>query len=128
MNRLISCALTTVITFTANAFTPPKAFITHNLTNTTTNAYVDEVAAPNPAMPNSTTKISWFIVKTGCQKHKADFCPAVIKMDIESDAPVEVGTLYLELESGIITPSKISANGYTVTVNAPGEITVTTEH
>lgn len=129
MNRLISCALTlTVITFTANALATPKAFITHNLTNTTTNVYVDGVAAPNPAMPSATTKVSWFIVKTGCQKHKEEgVCPAIIKMDIEKDIPVEVGTLNVDLESGVITPSRISGNGFVVIVNAPGEITVTAE-
>lgn len=129
MNRFISCALAlTAITFTVNAFATPKAFITHNLTNKTTNVYVDEVAAPNPAMPSETSKVAWFIVKAGCQKHKNEgVCPAVIKMDIENDFPIEVGTLNVDLESGVITPSRISGNGFVVNVNAPGEITVTAE-
>jgi hypothetical protein len=102
--------------------------IMHNLTNLTTNAYVDEMEGPKPALPHSTIKVPWFMVKTGCFKHKDEgICPAVIKMDIDSDTPIVVGTLYVDLETGTITPSQISANGFTVKVNAPGEVSVLQE-
>ncbi|MGQ3889788.1 hypothetical protein ACQUW5_12255 [Legionella sp. CNM-1927-20] len=126
MNRsILGTAILITSLFTAELLAAPKAMITHNLTDTTTNAYVDGVPAPEPAGPYATTKVPWTIVKIGCSKHKEEgVCPAVIKMDIDSSSPIIVGTLYVDLESGVIMPAKISANGFTVEVNAPGEITV----
>ncbi|STX52419.1 Uncharacterised protein [Legionella busanensis] len=122
---ILSATILITSLFTADLLAAPKAMITHNLTDTTTNAYVDGRAAPQPAWPNETTKVSWTIVKAGCRDHREEgICPAMIKMDIDSSSPIVVGTLYIDLETGVITPAKISANGFTVEVNAPGEITV----
>ena len=63
-----------------------------------------------------------------CFGHTVDGkCPALIKMGTgpnDGGNPVELGTVTLDLNTGIITPSQISANGYTVTVNGPGETTL----
>ncbi|WP_419421287.1 hypothetical protein ACNVED_15570 (plasmid) [Legionella sp. D16C41] len=130
INRIILKTLVglNTIFFATFALASPQAMITHNLTTTTTNAYVDGMAAPEPAAPNSTTRVPWHIVKLGCHKHRTEgVCPAVIKMDIDSDSAIEIGTLYVNLDNGVITPAKISAHGFAVYVNAPGEITVVSE-
>ncbi|KTD63879.1 hypothetical protein [Legionella spiritensis] len=129
MKQWMCCALALGVSFYAGSVSAsPKAMVTHNQTSMTTNAYVDGVAAPKPAMPHSTTSVPWFFVKAGCDKHVGDgICPAVIKMNIDSDSPIEVGTLYVDLHSGVISPAEISAHGFTITVNAPGEITVMEE-
>lgn len=126
MNRIvISTALMAVSLFSTLVIAQPKAMITHNESNATTNAFVDEIPAPNPTLPHTTTQVPWFIVKTGCSQYTTEgVCPAVIKMHIDSETPVIVGTFYVNLTTGIITPSQIFANGFIAHVNGPGEITV----
>lgn len=126
MIRLLTSTITiTISLFSTSILASPKAMIIHNIANKMTNAYVDGIPAPNPAAPNTTARVAWFIVQAGCRNHKAEgICPAVIKMGIDSPAPITVGTLYVNLDSGEILPSQFTANGYTVNVNGPGEITV----
>lgn len=111
--------------FAASVIASPKAMVIHNLSDTITNAYVDGVAGPEPTEPNATSRVRWFIVKAGCRKHTNEgICPVVIKMDIESDSPIVVGTIYIDLESGMISPQKISGNGFAVTADGPAEVSV----
>ncbi|KTC75993.1 hypothetical protein Lbir_0062 [Legionella birminghamensis] len=103
----------------------PEHMIIHNKTDLISNAFVDEMPGPRPTLAHSTSRVLWFIVQTGCRKHKAEgICPAVIKMGIDRDKPILVGTLYIDISSGEITPARISANGFNVDVDAPGEITI----
>ena len=45
-------------------------------------------------------------------------------MDTNTGNPIEIGIVSLDLTTGDISPKQISANGYTMTVNGPGESTL----
>ena len=45
-------------------------------------------------------------------------------MGTNTASPVLLGMVTLDLVSGLITPSQVSGNGYTLTVNGPGETTL----
>ncbi|MGQ3892648.1 hypothetical protein [Legionella sp. CNM-4043-24] len=127
MNRFkhLTAALTICLGSSA-AMASPQYLITHNLTDVESNAFVAGMASPSPSKPNSTNMVSWFIVNMACYGHTVEGkCPAIIKMATDTSSPIELGTVYLNVESGEITPSRLSANGYTITVNAPGETTIT---
>lgn len=129
MNRLTIYTATLALGLLAPVATAaPKFMITHNLTNVQTNAFVDSVPAPFPTKPNSSSRTGWVIVKMGCSTHAAEgICPAQIKMATDTPSPVVVGTVFVDLESGNISPGMIAGGGYTLTVNGPGEITLTTD-
>jgi hypothetical protein len=129
MNRFIPITATLAFgLFTSVAFAAPKFMTTHNLSNVQTNAFVDGVPGPAPTNPDASSQVSWMFVKIGCKAHAAEgICPAVIMMATNTPAPIELGTVYVNLESGDITPSRLSGGGYTLTVNGPGEITVSND-
>lgn len=104
----------------------PSYLVIHNNTNVESNAYIDgTIPSPNPTKPNSTNKVAWFIVKMACFGHTTNNkCPALIKMATDTDNPVELGTMAMDLDSGEITPNQLHANGYILTVNGPGEATL----
>ncbi|KTD65745.1 hypothetical protein [Legionella spiritensis] len=109
------------------SFAGPSYLVTHNDTSVESKAYVAGIIpAPTPAAPNKTTSISWIVVKMACYGHTTNNkCPALIKMATNTAHPVELGTVEMDLDSGDITPKKLSANGYTLTVNGPAEATLT---
>ncbi|WP_133138541.1 hypothetical protein [Legionella genomosp. 1] len=107
-----------------SALASPDSMIIHNTTNLISNAFVDEMPGPRPTLPHSTSKVSWFIVQGGCRKHKTEACPAVFKMAIDKSKPIVVGTLYIDIITGVITPVHLEGNGFTIDVDAPGEITI----
>jgi hypothetical protein len=51
-------------------------------------------------------------------------CAALIKMATNTANPIEIGTLQVDVNSGEITPHQLSTNGFTITVNGPGETTI----
>lgn len=118
----ITLGLTTSIAFAA-----PKQLITHNLTNVESNAYVAGVIpSQHPTKAHSDNKVMWAAVKMACYGHTVNGkCWALVKMATNTATPVELGTVSIDIETGIITPNQISANGYTLTVNGPGETTLT---
>jgi len=109
------------------AFATPAYLTTHNNTSVESNAYIaGTIPSPYPTAPNSSRQVYWNLVKIACFGHSVDGkCPAAIKMATNTDAPIEIGTVYMDLNTGDITPKQFSNNGYTVTVNGPGEATVT---
>lgn len=108
------------------AFAGPTELVIHNTTDVESNAYIDgTIPSPNPTKPNSTNKVPWFIVKLVCTGHTTNNkCPALIKMATDTSDPVTLGTMKMDVDSGEITPSTISANGYVLVVNGPGEATI----
>ncbi|KTD45474.1 hypothetical protein Lqui_2945 [Legionella quinlivanii] len=124
MLRSLMPALLALVLTSPSALASPESMIIHNTTNLISNAFVDEMPGPRPTLPHSTSKVSWFIVQAGCRKHRAEVCPVVLKMGIDKAKPIIVGTLYIDITTGVITPVHMEGNGFKIDVDAPGEITI----
>ena len=105
----------------------PVYLTTHNNTDVESNAFVDgNIPSPYPTAANSTRKIAWNMVRIACFGHTSNGkCSAMVKMATNTPNPVNLGFVSMELDSGDISPKVMSANGYTLTVNGPGEVTLT---
>jgi hypothetical protein len=128
MNGLIkNLSILTIALSTTAAFASPTYLTTHNNTNVESNAYIAGfIPSPSPTKAKSTNSLLWVAVRMACVGHTSNNkCPALIKMATDSATPVELGTVELDIETGEITPKIISANGYTLTVDGPGEATLT---
>ncbi len=112
--------------FAATAFAVPKELITHNNTNVESKAFINNSVPPqHPAAAGQTSKIPWVSVRMACFPYAVNnICSAVVKMETNTNHPVDLGTLYLNLTTGDITPKSLSANGYTLTVIGPAETTL----
>ena len=112
--------------FAITAMAAPKHLITHNTTDAESNAFVaGTIPSQHPTKAHSDGKVFWTAVKMACFGHTVDNkCAAVIKMATNTPNPITVGTVIMDVNSGEITPAQLSANGYTVTVNGPGETTI----
>jgi hypothetical protein len=107
------------------SFAAPAYLITHNNTSEESNAFVAGAPSIYPTAPYSTRKVYWNLVKLACHGHTTNGrCPAVIKMATNTSNPIVVGTVEMEVSTGEIYPKQITGNGYTVTVNGPGESTI----
>ena len=111
----------------ASALAVPDYLITHNNTNVESNAYVaGTIPSPYPTAAHSSRQVPWNMVRFACYGNTTNGkCSALIKMATETAHPVDIGYLTMQLDNGDITPKKLSANGYTMVVNGPGEATVT---
>ena len=130
MNRLIKTMLAVTLGLTTTTLiASPRQLITHNLTDVESNAFVaGTIPSQHPTKAFSDSKVVWTEVRMACFGHTVDGkCAALIKMATgpNDGGAVDLGTVTLDLNTGIITPSSISANGYTLTVNGPGETTIT---
>lgn len=105
----------------------PRFLITHNNTDAESNAFIDGVIpSQHPSKPHSENRVFWTAVRLACFGHIVeDYCAAVIKMETDTPNPLVIGTLKMNMHTGEIIPAQLSANGYTVTVNGPGESTIT---
>lgn len=119
---VIALSLMSTSTFAA----PPKHLITHNTTNAESNAFVaGTIPSQHPTKAHTDGRVFWTAVKLACFGHTVDGkCSALIKMETNTPTPVDIGTVTIDVNSGEITPLQISANGYTMTVNGPGECTL----
>ena len=127
MNRLIKTLTAGALGLcAATALAAPKQLITHNTTNAESNAYIaGTIPSQHPTKAHSDGKVFWTAVKMACFGHVVDGkCSALILMETNTPNPVTLGTVMLDLDSGDITPKQLSANGYTITVNGPGETTI----
>lgn len=127
MKRIISQLLVIPSFLVAtSAFAAPDYLITHNKTNVESNAYVGGVPSPHPTHANSDGKVAWLAVQLACFKNtdSKQQCKAMIKMATNTSNPVELGVVSVNLQTGDINPKQLSKNGYTLTVNGPGEATV----
>lgn len=120
----ITTAALVLAASTASAI--PQKLITHNTTDVDSNAYVaGAVPSRYPTKAHSDGKVSWTEVKLACFGHIVNGrCPALIKMETNTDHPIELGYVSLDMNTGDITPKYLSAYGYTMTVNGPGETTL----
>jgi hypothetical protein len=127
MNRILKQLITLAFAlFSITASAAPKHLVTHNMTNVESNAFVaGSIPSQHPTKAHSDGRVYWTAVKMACFGHTVDGkCQALIKMATNTPSPITVGTVTLDLNSGEITPSQISANGFTVIVNGPGETTL----
>jgi hypothetical protein len=116
--------------FSAVIAAPPKQLITHNNTYVESNAYIaGTIPSQNPTKPHSDNKVLWTVVRMACFGHLENKkCSAVIKMATNTATPVDIGTVSVNVDTGEITPKFLSANGYTMTVNGPGETTLDVQY
>lgn len=113
---------------TGIAIAAPKQLITHNQTNYESSAFVGGVIPPqHPTKPQSDGYLPWTAVRMACfgPYTTNGKCWAVIKMGANTPNPIEVGKVTIDLETGIITPSVLKANGFTFTATGPGEAMIT---
>jgi hypothetical protein len=110
----------------STALAVPTYLITHNNTAEESNAYVaGSIPSPYPTAAHSTRKVLWTMVKMACFGHTTDRkCTALIKVATNTSNPISIGTVTMDLDSGDITPKEISNQGYTLTINGPGEATI----
>lgn len=127
MSRSLKPFITIALSLSAiTASAAPKHLITHNTTDAESNAFVaGSIPSQHPTRAHSDGRVFWTAVKMACFGHTVDGkCQAMIKMATNTPYPITVGTVTLDLNTGEITPSQISANGYTIIVNGPGETTL----
>jgi hypothetical protein len=127
MIRLRNLATATLFCFaTSAALASPILLITHNTTDLESNAYIaGTIQSHYPSKPHNDNKVSWVSVKMACFGHTTDSkCPALIKMGTNTPNPVDIGMVYMDLNTGDINPKQITANGFTMIVNGPGETTL----
>lgn len=110
----------------ATIYAAPSYLTTHNNTNLESNAVVAGTPSPYPTPAHTTRQVYWNLVRFACYGHTTDGnkCTAVIKVGTNTSNPIEVGRVYLDLDTGEITPKILSANGYTITVNGLAEATI----
>lgn len=126
-SMLKSLSAITLSLSAATVFAMPEYLITHNDADVTSNAYVaGTIPSPYPTEAHSTRKVYWNMVRLACFGNTQDNkCSALIKMATDTDSPIELGYVSMDLTTGDITPKTLSSNGYTLTVNGPGETTLT---
>lgn len=128
MNHLFKLlTVGTLALFTTAAFAvPPKYLITHNTTDVESNAFVaGTIPSQHPTKAHSDGKVFWTAVKMVCFGHSTNGqCSALIMMETNTANPIPLGYVNLNLDSGDINPKQLSANGYTLIVNGPGETTL----
>lgn len=107
-------------------FASPEALETDNQTNEESNAFIAGVPSPYASKAQSINVVPWNLVKFVCFGHiKKNKCTAEVKMATNTAHPVSLGTVTLELTTGLITPSTLKSNGYTVTVLGAGKTRIT---
>ena len=127
MSRLRHIMLAATLSITATtAMAAPALLITHNTTNLDSNAFIaGTIPSNHPTKAHSDNKVSWISVKMACFGHTIGTkCPALIKVGTNTASPVDLGTVLMDINTGDITPKQLSANGYTLIVNGPGETTL----
>lgn len=129
MSKLIKTIITTTLSLatTLAMATPPRQLITHNLTDVESNAFVaGTIPSQHPTKAHSDSKVIWTSVRMACFGHTTGGkCWATIKMATDTNNPIELGQVSIDLETGLIYPTQVSGNGYTITAVGPGETTLT---
>ena len=125
--KLKSLTAITLSLCAASALASPTYLVTHNNTDVESNAYIaGTIPSPYPTPAHTTRQLHWNLIRLACYGHTVNGkCPAVIKMNTNTSEPIILGNVEMELDTGIITPSQVSSNGYTFTVNGLAEGTLT---
>lgn len=107
--------LATTVSFAA----PPRNIVTHNLTNVESNAYIaGTIPSQHPTPAHQDNSVPWAGVKMACLGHTTNGkCWAIIKMATDTDTPIDIGRVEIDLTTGVITPSVLTNNGYTMVYN-----------
>ena len=123
---LKSLSIVALSAVAATALAAPRQLITHNTTDHESNAFVaGSIPSRHPTKAHSDGRVFWTAVRMACFGHiENGQCMALIKMDPNSANPIDIGVITMDLETGDITPKQIISNGYTITVNGPGETTI----
>ena len=123
---LFCSALSLSLTASFALATPPKQLITHNETSVESNAFVaGTIPSQHPTKPYADNHVMWASVRMACFGHLTNGrCPALIRMKTNTENPVDLGTVTIDLNTGDIQPKSIHANGYTMIVNGPAETTL----
>lgn len=108
----------------------PKQLTIHNTTDAQLNTFfAGVVPSPFPCPARNDSHILWSSIRMACFGHTVNSqCPTLIKIGTDTAMPLPIGTIQLDLNSGNIIPAQVSANGYTLTVNSPGDITISKNH
>jgi len=123
---ITSIAALTITLSSAVALAGPEELVTHNDTDLVANVLIDERFLSVPSTPHKTSAIHWYMVRSACYRpSQHDICPATILMDYNTPHPIVLGDIKMNLNTGEIIPAHLSNNGYTMTVNGPGEFTLT---
>lgn len=127
MYKIIKIAICcSFIIYSSLGLSAPAFLLTHNLTDEESNAHIDGIPSLYPTKARSHSKVYWNLVRVACHGHSVgNSCTAVIKMATNTPNPIEIGEVHMDLTTGDITPKQLSANGYTLVVNGPGETTLT---
>lgn len=122
--------LTLGLVIQTSALAGPKQLITHNLTDLESNAFIaGTIPSQYPTKAHSTRQVFWAAVRMACFGHIVNNkCPALIKIGTDTDHPIEVGTVEMNLETGEITPEIVYGNGYKLVVNGPAEATISEDN
>lgn len=112
-------------TFTALA--SPMYLITHNRTDVESNAFVaGSIPSAYPTPAHTSRQVYWNLVRIVCYGHTTNGkCPALIKMATNTPNPVSLGYITMDIETGVLEPSVVSGNGYTLRAIGPGEAEIT---
>jgi hypothetical protein len=127
MNLILKCFSAVALSLSASTLfaAPPVYLITHNETAEESNAYIANTPSLYPTKAHSKGQVYWNLVKLACYGHtNGDICSAVIKMATDTDNPIEIGTVKLDLKTGDISPKQLSNHGYTMIVNGLAEATI----
>lgn len=129
MNKTLCIATVLSTSLIAGAlYATPQHLTTHNNTNVESNAFIDgTIPSVYPTPAKQTRNVPWIHVMIACVGHTTnDICSALIKMKTNTKNPVTIGNVKMNVKTGDITPKELSANGYLIQVNGPGEVTLTT--
>ncbi len=110
----------------ATALAGPAFLTTHNNTDEESNAYVaGTIPSPYSTPAHTTRQVYWNMVRLACYGHTTNGkCSALIKVATNTDNPIDIGTVTMDLDTGDITPKQLSSNGYSIVINGPGEATI----
>lgn len=101
----------------------PSYLITDNQTDAVSNAKVNGFWSPHPSAAHTVNKVAWGKVEIICMWSST--CKAGIYMNPKEKNEVYVGDLTLNTRTGDVSPSSISAKGYTVEVTGTATTKIT---
>lgn len=106
------------------AMADPSYLVTHNKTSVESNAFVDGVIpSAHPTAAHSDGSVAWPLVRLACfGRTTNNMCKAIIKMRTNTNNPVELGWVEMNVNTGDIMPKTLSANGYTLQVVGVAEV------
>jgi hypothetical protein len=123
MNKLVTAAVLSLASSVALA--APANLVVDNNTDFQARAYVKGISK-NPAEPHSSLSINWSILNLICFYQAT--CEAEVKVKTDSNNPLFLGKVTMNMSSGAIDTSKLSQlEGFKVTYLSPGHVRIDKE-